>query len=116
VDLLASSLATDHWSAVTTLVNGSLLRDDIESRVPTSAGLLATTHFRTAKAGPVHFKLVTPEAADLTAWIDGKETTLQKSTVVELPAGGHTAILKLEAGKIPASISLKSADVTFLAN
>jgi hypothetical protein len=48
------------------------------------------------------------------AWIDGKETTVHNATVVELPAGTHVAIFKFEAGKLPESIRLHSADVTFL--
>jgi len=117
VDVLASSLATDHWPVVTSLADGRLLREDIQSRVPTGAvPLLAASHFRTAKSGPVHFNLAAPEAETVTAWIDGKEMTLHNLTVIELAAGTHTAILKLEAGKLPASIRLQSPDVTFLTN
>jgi len=34
----------------------------------------------------------------------------------ELPAGTHTIILKFAAGKLPESVRLQSADVTFLTN
>jgi putative heme-binding domain-containing protein len=111
--LLASGLAGDRWHAVTSLVDGTLLRGDIESHVPQGAGLLlAGARFRTATAGPVHFDFTAAENA--MAWIDGKETTLHNATVVELPAGTHVAILKFEAGKLPESIRLHSADATFL--
>jgi putative heme-binding domain-containing protein len=115
--LLASSLDGDRWRAVASLVDGEVLRDDIRRRVPDGTGhLLVATRFRTVKTGPVHFNFAAPNAEETTAWIDGKEITLRGSTVIELPAGTHAAILKLEAGMLPASIRLQSADVTFLTN
>jgi putative heme-binding domain-containing protein len=113
--LLASGLAGDRWHVVPSLVDGRLLREDIERSVPQGTGfLLAGARFRTATAGPVHFKFRGTEKA--ITWIDGKEMSLQDSTAVELPAGTHTAILKFEASKLPESIRLQSADATFLTN
>jgi putative heme-binding domain-containing protein len=113
----ASVMTGDRWKAVPSLVDGKLLREDIENRIQ-SAGpaIMAGARFQTAKAGPVHFNLAAPEAGDATAWLDGKETILHSSTVVELPAGMHEVILKFEAAKLPASILLQSGDVTFLTN
>jgi len=111
--LLASGLAGDRWHAVTSLVDGNLLRDDIQSHAPQGAGLLlAGARFRTATTGPVHFDFTATD--NVMAWIDGKETTLRNSTTIELPAGTHVAIVKLEAGKLPDFIRLQSADATFL--
>jgi hypothetical protein len=78
--------------------------------------VLAGARFRTATAGPVHINYTAPGTEETLAWIDGKETTLRSSTVVELPAGTHVAILKFEAGKLPESIRLQSPDATFLTN
>jgi hypothetical protein len=35
---------------------------------------------------------------------------------IDLPAGTHEAIVRLDAGKLPDFIRLQSADVTFLTN
>ena len=112
--LLASGLAGDRWRPVASLVDGTLLREDLQSRVPPGATfLLAGARFRTATAGPVHFDL----PPDGSAWIDGMETALHSSTVIiELPAGTHAIILKFEAGKLPESFRLQSTDATFLTN
>jgi hypothetical protein len=89
-------------------------RDDIEKDIPSgTVSILAGARFRTAKAGPVHFNF----PSDGKGWIDGVEMTAQSTNVVsELAAGAHVVILKFEAGKVPASIRLQSADVTFLTN
>jgi putative heme-binding domain-containing protein len=110
----ASGLAGDRWRPVTSLVDGSLLRDDIESRVAGGAmTIMAGARFHTAKSGPVHFTF----PADGIGWIDGVETAVHSSNVIsELPAGTHEVILKFGAGKLPASIRLQSADATFLTN
>jgi hypothetical protein len=110
----ASGLTGDRWKVVTSLVDGRLLRDDIENRVAGGAGtIMAGARFRTAKAGPVHFNF----PPDGIGWIDGVETAVHSTNVIsELPAGSHEVILKFEAGKLPDSIRLQSADVTFLTN
>jgi putative heme-binding domain-containing protein len=109
---LSPGLTGERWHAVSSLVDGRLLREDIQSRLPAGTGLiLAGARFRTAKAGPVHFNL-NPE--DASAWIDGKATSLHGDAVVELPAGTHEAILRLDGEKLPAFIRLQSADATFL--
>jgi len=112
--VFASGLAGDRWRAVASLVDGSLLREDIQSHLPDGTGpILAGARFRTAKTGEVHFNV----PADGTAWVDGKETALHSpNLVLALPAGTHTVILKFEAGQLPESIRLHSADVTFLTN
>ena len=113
----APGMTGDRWKTVPTLVDGKLLREDVESRLQTNTGaIMAGARFQTAKAGPVHFNLATPDADDPTAWIDGKEVSLHNETILELPAGAHEAILKFGPGKWPASLRLQSPDVTFLTN
>ncbi len=116
-DAAASSnlgLTGDRWHVVPSLVDGTVSRDDIEKDIPNgTVSILAGARFRTAKAGPVHFNF----PPDGKGWIDGVEMTAQSTNVVsELAAGAHVVILKFEAGKVPASIRLQSADVTFLTN
>jgi putative heme-binding domain-containing protein len=112
--LPTSGLTGERWHAISSLVDGRLLRDDFESRGPRGAGfILAGARFRTAKSGPVHFNL-TPE--DATAWIDGKATPLRGNGGVELSAGTHEAILRIDVGNLPAFIRLQAAEATFLTN
>jgi putative heme-binding domain-containing protein len=109
-----AGLPADRWKPVTSLVDGRLLREDIVSHVPTGApSVLASARFRTATSGPVHFTLP-PEG---TAWIDGVQMAVRTTNVIsELSAGTHEIVLKFETGKLPESIRLQSADVTFLTN
>jgi len=110
----ASGLTGDRWRVVASLVDGRLLRDDIENHVPNGAvTIMAGARFRTAKAGPVHFEF----PPDGIGWIDGHETAIHSTNVIiELSAGTHEVILKFAAGNLPDFIRLQSADVTFLTN
>jgi putative heme-binding domain-containing protein len=110
----ATGLTGDRWHVAASLVDGRLLHDDIENRVPAGSGtIMAGARFRTAKAGPVHFNF----PPDGIGCIDGHETAIHSTNViVELPAGTHQVILKFAAGNLPDFIRLQSADVTFLTN
>jgi hypothetical protein len=91
------------------------LGDDLETAArATNATLLAGTHFRSVKSGPVRFNLSVP--AGTLVWIDGKPVERTNPLTAELPGGVHSIVIKLEGKDIPDAISLKSDDGTFLGN
>jgi putative heme-binding domain-containing protein len=110
----ASGLTGNRWKVVPSLVDGTLLREDIEKNIPSGAvTVMVGARFRTAKAGPIHF----PIPPDGIGWIDGVEFAVNTSNLTdELPAGPHEVIFKFEAGKLPRAVRLESADATFLTN
>ena len=59
----------------------------------------------------VSFKL---SAAPEGVWVDGKKVAPGKSFAVELSAGVHSILLRLDAGKLPDSLRLESSSGNFL--
>jgi putative heme-binding domain-containing protein len=117
--LLDSTLTGESWHRATSLVNGRLLGDDLETaaqsgKKSTNATVLAGTLFRSVKTGPVRFKLSAPDGTS--TWIDGKPVEHTNSLTADLPDGVHTIIVKLEGKEIPDAIRLQSDDGTFLGN
>ncbi len=113
-----AALTGDHWHPLASLVDGRLLRQDIENRVGAGAenepSILAGATFRSVKSGPAHFNLTAP--ADAEIWMDGKTVAPGRPLAVDLAAGAHTVVIKLDARQMPEYIRLQSEDAAFLAN
>ena len=110
-------LTDQHWSPVNSLVDGRLLREQLQAaldavkyRDPKS--VYAAAQFQVAKSGAVTFHLTGASAS--ATWIDGHPANNELKT--DLPAGAHTIITKLDANHLPDAIRLESAEGTFLVN
>jgi putative heme-binding domain-containing protein len=100
---------SNSWHKAYSLVDGRLLRADLENAAGVSDGvILAAARFRTVKGGPIHFNVSPPDGVALV--IDGKES----SAATALNAGEHTIALRMRADKLPEFIKLQSEDGTFL--
>jgi putative heme-binding domain-containing protein len=115
--ILNSPLSDPAWSAVLTLVDGRLPKAElneslksVQSRIPQA--VFAAAQLQVAKAGPVHLQWTGTTDAPL--WLDGKP--IDHTSTIDLPAGSHVIIVKLDAQKLPDSIRLESPDGTFLTN
>lgn len=111
------NLADKGWSTAYSLVDGRLLRGELQAaldamRYRDPKAVYAATRLQVARNGTVQLQLT--GAADAPVWVDGKP--VDHGLKVELPAGAHVVIVKLDAGKLPESVRLESADGTFLVN
>ncbi len=112
-----SPLDAKQWSPTYALVSGQLTRpvmDEAAKRqfwVGTLAIYLAT-ELQTTQAGPVKLKL---DATHGEVWVDGKKIGGTGESSVDLPAGKHRVIVKLDPKLIPDSLRLVS-DASFVLN
>lgn len=106
------------WQPTFAQVNGKLTRRLIEEagkRSPWVGTLevFAATELQTTSAGPVKFNL---DATAGELWIDSKRIGAKGESVVELPAGIHRVLVRIDPKKIPEALSLKASEGTFLTN
>lgn len=111
----------DHsnWDPAVTLVDGRLPKELLEAsirrlRYRNPEGLYAVTQFEAAKAGPVTLEFPRLEKAAL--WIDGQAHPIGPRVTVDLPAGRHTLVLRLDAGTFPEYLTAGASDATFVNN
>ena len=116
--ILSTELTNKQWRAAVAFVDGRLAKNDLtavldEVKHRDPPALYAAAQFEVARAGTVSLKLDGP--ATTLVWVDGKAIAGQHEFRPELQSGKHTAIVKLDAKKLPESLKLESDDVTFLA-
>ncbi len=118
------------WKSLQTFVNGSIKKQALDQLTtqPINVALVGV-YLRTyveSNGGTAKFSISGLSNAEM--WIDGKpieraelsgesETAAQDSSVdfqVDLVAGRHTALLRLDAREIPESLFIRSNDVTFV--
>lgn len=111
----------DHsgWDPAVTLVDGRLPKEALEAsigrlRYRNPEGLYAVTRFEVAKAGPVTLEFPALDKASL--WIDGKPQPISSRVTVDLAAGQHTMVLRLNATALPAYLTARATDATFVNN
>ncbi len=117
--IVGGDMAGGDWQTVYTLVDGRLLREDIQSvmRQNKYAGLVGIflgARFQLASTGTAHFKLSLVPGASV--WIDGKSVDAKPELGAQLAGGAHTLILRVEPTKLPDHVRLESGDATFLTN
>jgi putative heme-binding domain-containing protein len=117
--ILKTELEAKEWTPAVSLVDGRLLKRDLEapltevkSRDPRA--IFAAARCEVTKPGAVAFKLT---GADTSAvWIDGQPVKSGRAFAPELQPGKHTVFIRLDAKKLPDALRLESQDATFLAN
>lgn len=117
--ILSGDLHGQDWLPAYTLVDGRLLKDDLDlghtiGKYKGLVGLYAATRFAVPKAGPI--RLALEAGRGVPAWINGRALTAAGDLSVDLPAGEHTLILKLDPRNLPSHLRAASNDGTFLAN
>ncbi len=104
------------WTATTSLVNGMLPRAVIEEATKAQfwtgkLGLYAATEVTLAQDRQVTFQLAGGPGAEL--WVGGKKAGGPGASTVELPAGTHRVLVRLDPARIPDTIKLESRDAVF---
>lgn len=107
------------WTPTYSLVNGTLPRTLIDEITKAQSwtsrlGVFAATEITTANAGPVQFTLTAGDGAEL--WVDGKRIGGNGASRVDLAAGTHRVIVKLDPKQVPAALRLETRDATFVLN
>src|SRR6266487_825590 len=102
--IVSADLNGGDWQTMYSLVDGRLLRDDIQSTMKQNkyAGLIGIflgAKFQVATGGAAHFKL--SDAPGASVWIDGKPIDANPELNAQLAGGAHTIILRLEPAKLP---------------
>jgi len=103
------------WTALYTTVSGDLPKEDLEAETDSAARrepIFAASRFQTAKAGPVKLKLSGVNSPK--AWIDGKPVGGNSDIAIDLPAGAHTFVLKVNTRDIEGAVRLETPDGSFL--
>jgi putative heme-binding domain-containing protein len=103
------------WSEVLSLVNGDLTRSLMEGTTKgqfwvSKVAVLALTEVSVANPVKADFKLTANPATEL--WIDGTKVT----GPVQLSAGTHRVIVRIDPIKVPERIRLETADAAFVLN
>jgi hypothetical protein len=114
-EVLKADVRGQNWFPVYSTVSGDLPKSDLEAEVEGSKDAFwAATRFQTAKAGAIKLKFT--GTASPKAWIDGKPVGGNSDIALDLPAGDHTFMLKINARDIEGAIRLETADGSFLAD
>lgn len=111
-------LADKMWQPVLAQVNGKLTRQLLEKSAKRDAWvgtleIFAAADLKTVKAGPVTLNLDTSAGE---VWIDRKKVGGRGESVVELPAGTHRVLVKIDPKNIPEFIRLKTSEGAFMNN
>ena len=112
--LVADVVADKGWTPVLANVDGGLPAARIAEVTQRHLGLIgiyAVARLQVSGRQEVSFKLsVAPEGV----WVDGKKVAPGKSFTMELGAGVHTILLRLDAGKLPESLRMECSEGNFL--
>ena len=117
--IVGGDLNGGDWQPVNSLVDGRLMREDIQGILKQNkyaglVGIFLGAKFQVATGGMARFKL--SDAPGASVWIDGKPINANPEFNVQLSGGAHTIILRLEPTKLPEHVRLESGDATFLTN
>lgn len=104
------------WRMALALVKGVVSRRLIGEALQAEGwssrhGVFAATDVAAAKAGTVRFNLTAGPGAEL--WVDGKRAGGNGESTVELTAGTHRIVVRLDPKQMPESLRLESKDVQF---
>jgi hypothetical protein len=110
-------LSEPAWTPVRSFVDGHVPGSDLKDALrvvdgKNPAALFAAVQLQAAKSGLVQLRWA--GVTDCPLWVDGKLT--DRTSQLELSAGLHTIIVKLDAKKLPDAIRLECADATFVTN
>ena len=117
--IVGGDLTGSDWQTAYSMVDGRLMREDIQNTMKQNkyaglVGIFLGAKFQVATGGATHFKL--SDAPGASVWIDGKPIDANPELNAQLAGGTHTIILRFEPTKLPEQVRLESGDATFLTN
>lgn len=99
------------WAPITTTVGGALLKSEVRVLAGRSESVYAATRFEVPKAGRA--TLTFGKSAPAAGWVDGKPLEKAAQVSLDLAAGTHILVIRLDVARMPERQSLRSADVVF---
>jgi putative heme-binding domain-containing protein len=114
--LMAAPITDPAWTVAYSQVDGKLTPEMLREVVSVGkylglTGIYVGARLQLTKDSPVTFRLIgDPEAV----WIDGKPVKGGLAMPVELTAGAHAVVLRLDPRKLPEAVRLESSEGTFL--
>ena len=117
-DVWEKPLTDKMWQPTYSLASGKLTRAALQEASQRefwvgTLDVFAATEIQIAKAGPVKLKLDTAAGE---VWIDGAKIGGAGETTVNLAAGTHRVLIRMDPKNVPDYARLESADGTFLMN
>ena len=114
--VVATPLTQNAWLPAVTLVDGTLLKEDLQRSVNRTGNravpaVYAAAQFSAPKEGTSRLKI--EGATPMAVYIDGKPAQSVTEPSADLKAGTHTIIVKLNATSLPDSLRIRSDEVTF---
>ena len=82
------------------------------NQVTSLIGLFTSTQLQVPRKGSVTLRFAAPK--DTLIWVDGKTIPFSKESQLELDAGVHEVVLKLNPRTLPDSIRMECDEGTFL--
>ena len=115
--ILGTPLSEPKWVRNFSFVDGRLPRTDLLDAMKgggfrSPKTLFAATEVQVAANGAFHYNLTAGTGAAV--WIDGKSVT--PGAALDLRAGQHTIIVRLDREKLPEALRTESPEGTFVAN
>jgi putative heme-binding domain-containing protein len=104
------------WEPLLARVNGALTRADLAAALGAAAntrGFFVATQFEAARAGTVTLRV---EGAITGAWLNGKPLPPGAQLTGPAQPGVNTLVLQLDEVKLPETLRVAAADVSFLVN
>ncbi|MGZ5565323.1 MAG: HEAT repeat domain-containing protein, partial [Chthoniobacterales bacterium] len=114
--VVALPLNNNSWQPAATLVDGALVKADLQRQVNRTGNrsvpaVYAAAQFSAPKDGPVHLKI--EDAIPMAVFIDGQPVHTSAEPSSEVKAGVHTIIVKLNSESLPERMRIRSSEVTF---
>ncbi|MDA7866641.1 GDSL-type esterase/lipase family protein [Verrucomicrobia bacterium] len=120
IERIIANPSGNQWRPAMTLVDGRLEQDTMRealnlrniNQVTSLIGLFTSTQFQVPRKGSVTLRFAAPK--DTLIWVDGKTIPFSKESQLELDAGVHEVVLKLNPRTLPDSIRMECDEGTFL--
>ena len=117
--MAATPLNAPGWINAWSWVDGRVPQSDLQQAANVQkyvgiVGIYAATQLQVPVAGKITLRAEGASGASL--WVDGKATTIASdgSASVDVPAGNHAVIFRLDPRKLPEFLKVASADGTFI--
>lgn len=114
---LQAAFSDKRWLATWSFVRGSLPKaalEEVAKGQPWTGrlGLFAATEVQVATAGSVNFNLTAAPGAEL--WVGARKVGGPGKSSVELPAGRHRVVVKMDPRQVPEWLRLETAEAAFV--
>ncbi len=115
---IATPLSDAAWTVLYSKVDGGVTPEAINESLTIGkylglTGLYAAAQLQTAREGAVSLQLAGAVEA---VWVAGRSVKPGAAITVDLPAGNHPIVLRLDPKKLPPTLRLQSSDGVFLTN